>query len=79
MACRKRLKTLDDLRRYLAATINKLDSGELDEAGAKSRAYICNILASIIGSSSLEDRVKELEKLVAGRQEKPGRRLSICQ
>lgn len=58
----RRLKTLDDLRRYLAAVVNRLDSGELSDAEAKSRAYVVNILASLVKDGDLELRLEALEK-----------------
>ncbi len=58
---RKRFGSLHDIRRYLGDVLNRLDSGKLDDTGAKSRAYIANILAGIIKDSDIEQRLKELE------------------
>lgn len=59
---RKRFGTLSDIRRYLADVLNRLDSGELADTEAKSRAYIANILASVIHESDNERRMSEIEK-----------------
>lgn len=73
---RRRFKTLDDLRRYLADALNKLDSGEMDEAAVKARAYVLNIMAGICREAELEQRVARLEELLSnrnGRAEMPRR------
>lgn len=61
---RKRFGTITDIRRYLGQVLNQLDSGELTEMQAKTRAYICGILATIIRDSDLEVRLTALEQSV---------------
>jgi hypothetical protein len=67
----KRLKTLADLRRFLAAKITALDAGELDESRLRTFAYALTTLAAIIRDSDLEQRLEKLEKQAAENQ--PGR------
>lgn len=59
---RRRLNTLTDVKRYLVNCINRLESGELTDAEAKSRTYVSNILAGIIKDSDLETRLAAVEK-----------------
>lgn len=59
---RRRLNTLTDVKRYLVNCINRLESGELTDAEAKSRTYISNALAGIIKDSDLETRLAAVEK-----------------
>jgi hypothetical protein len=59
---KKRLKTLEDCRRYLAGLVNRLESGEIDGQIAGRLGYITNILISCIKDSDLETRIVELEK-----------------
>lgn len=61
---RRRFKTLDDLRRYLADALNKLDSGEMNEKEVKTRAYVLNVMAGIIREGELEERVAALEAVL---------------
>lgn len=63
---KRRLKSLDDLRRYLAWTLNQLESGEIDDARAKTAAYCTNIMAGIIRDSDLEARIAALEENKGG-------------
>jgi len=58
----KRLKTLADLRRFLAAQITALDRNEIDENRLRCLSYALGVLASIIKDSDLEERLSKLEK-----------------
>ena len=58
----KRLKTLDDLRRYLASLITRTESGAVDPAMGGKLTYMVSILARIIEGTDLERRVGELEE-----------------
>jgi hypothetical protein len=58
----KRLKTLDDLRRYMASLITRTESGAVDPAIGGKLTYMVSTLAKIITDSELETRVMELEK-----------------
>jgi len=64
MAGRKRLKTLCDIRRYLAGLINRVEAGELDPNVMSKLTYTSNVLAGIVRDSDLEQRIKQLEEQV---------------
>jgi len=66
---KRRLKSLTDLRRYLADALNRFERSEIDETRLKTIAYSINILSSLVKDSDLESRVEALEKLQA---ERPG-------
>lgn len=59
---RKRLKTLEDCRRYLARIVNDVEGGELDPKIAGRLGYLISILKSCIESGEIEKRLKELEE-----------------
>ena len=58
---KKRLKTIEDVRRYLANLINRVESGLIDPAVAGRLGYLASILKSCIESGDLEKRLQELE------------------
>ncbi len=62
MASRKRLKTLSDVRRYIANLMNRVEGGEVDPALAGKLGYLANILKSCIESGDIELRLEALEK-----------------
>ena len=64
MAGRARLKTLSDLRRHMAALINKTEAGEMDASTLSKLSYAVNILAGIIQNSDIERRISQLEEQV---------------
>jgi|AntAceMinimDraft_9_1070365.scaffolds.fasta_scaffold00753_20 hypothetical protein len=68
MAGRRRLKTLCDIRRYLASILNRIESGELDPAIGGKTAYIANILIGCIRDSELEERIVALEKQIEAKK-----------
>ena len=59
---KRRLKTLEDVRRYLANLINRLEAQEVDPALAGRLGYLANSLARIIEGSDIERRIENLEK-----------------
>jgi hypothetical protein len=62
---KRRLRSIDDVRRYLASLITRLEdssAGEIDPALAGRLAYISNILLGAIKDSDLERRIAELER-----------------
>jgi hypothetical protein len=61
----KRLKTLSDIRRFLAAKITALDQGTIDENRLRTFGYALSVLAGIIRDSDLETRLAALEKAAA--------------
>lgn len=60
----RRLKTLDDVRRYLASLINRTEAGEVEPSLAGRLGYLANSLAKVIETGDLERRVSELEAKV---------------
>ena len=61
---KRRLKSLEDVRRYLANLINEARAGNVEITLASRLGYLLNILKSTITDSDLEDRVKKLEEEV---------------
>lgn len=59
---RKRLKTLEDCRRYLAGLVNRVESGELDQQSAKTLTYISSHIIGVLKESEIDARLTELEK-----------------
>ena len=59
---RKRLKTMSDLRRFLANLINETASGITDPALAGKLGFLLNILRGVLSDSDLEARISRLEK-----------------
>lgn len=57
------LKTLSDLRRFMAKITNQLyrGDGEMAESKARCLAYMASILRDVIKESDLENRITELE------------------
>ena len=64
---KRRLKTLTDIRRFLADAMNRFESEEIDENRVKTIAYCCNVLSGIVKDSDLETRVNELERSMGAR------------
>ncbi len=65
---RRRLKTLEDVRRYLANLINRTEDGEVDPSLAGKLGYLANSLARVIEGSELEKRVDALERQMTKNQ-----------
>jgi len=61
-APRKRLKSLGDVRVYLAALINETRAGEVEPGLAGKLGFLLNILRGVISDSDLETRLEKLEK-----------------
>jgi hypothetical protein len=59
-----RLKTLDDLRRYLARLINETRAGDIAPQLAGKLGFLLNVLKGVITEAELESRVSELERLI---------------
>jgi hypothetical protein len=57
-----RLKTLLDVRRFLARVLNDLDANRIQESKAKALGYLCSIMKDIIRDSDLEQRIEKLEQ-----------------
>ena len=59
---RRRLKTMSDLRRYMAGLINRTEDGKVDPAVLTKLSYSISILSRIIADSDIEERLKQLEE-----------------
>lgn len=57
-----RLKTLLDIRRFLARVLNDLDANRINESKAKALGYCCSIMKEIIRETDLEKRIEKLEQ-----------------
>ena len=66
----KRLQKAQDLRRYLASLINRVESGEVEVNLGKSLAYMSSILLRIIEGGDLEGRVEQLERKMESKRKK---------
>jgi len=62
---RKRLKTLNDARRYLANLINRLEDNEIDAVRAAKLGFLTNVLIGCIKDGDLETRIEKLEQMEA--------------
>jgi hypothetical protein len=60
---KRRLKTNQDCRRYLANLINRLEAGEVDPTIAGRAGYLTNILIRCIEGTEIEERLAKLEQL----------------
>ena len=58
---RRRLKTAQDLRRYLADLINRVEQAETTPELAGKLGYLANILLRVIEGSDMEARITALE------------------
>ena len=58
---RRRLKTAQDLRRYLADLINRVEQAETTPEMASKLGYLSNILLRVIEGTDLEKRIEALE------------------
>jgi len=63
----KRLKSLNDVRRFLSAVTNDLNDDKITESRARTLGYLSSILQQVIQNSDLEARVEELEKELKAR------------
>jgi len=57
-----RLKTLSDVRRFMANITNKLNNEEIEESKARCFGYLCSVLKDLIKDSDMESRLAALEK-----------------
>lgn len=58
----RRLQTSQDLRRYLAGLINRVEGNKIDAGLAKNLTYMTSILLRVIEGSDFEKRLDEIEK-----------------
>lgn len=64
----KRFNTIQDLRRYLAALVNRLDLGAVDPGTAGKIGYLCSILHRVLVDSDLEVRLTALETKISSQE-----------
>ncbi len=64
MRKKRRLKSLDDLRRWMADVGNKLENDEIDVVHARCFAYLASVMAGIIKGGDLEARLEALERSI---------------
>jgi hypothetical protein len=57
-----RIKSLVDVRRFMARTLNDLDTDKITESKARTLGYLCSVLRDVIKDSDLESRILKLEK-----------------
>ncbi len=62
------LKTLADVRRFLARITNELYQDQIPESRARALIYAGSVLKSIIESGDLEQRISQLEKTMKENQ-----------
>jgi len=65
---KRRLKSLEDTRRFVSAIINALNRDDLELNKAKGLGYLCQILAKVIEGDSIESRVAALEEALKNRE-----------
>jgi hypothetical protein len=67
---KKRFKSIDDIRRFIAGITNDLNDNKFpDEMKIKkvrALGYLANVMLDVLKSSSIEDRVNDLEKRLNG-------------
>ena len=59
---RFRLGTAEEVRQYLAGVVTRLENNELTESGAKTRAYLGQVIVRVIEGAGMEDRLAALEQ-----------------
>ncbi|MFZ0931361.1 MAG: hypothetical protein WAN11_22345 [Syntrophobacteraceae bacterium] len=64
----RRLKTLEDVRRYLAHLIKAIEADQIEATKGGRLAYIASILIRAIEGSDIEQRVENLEKQLSNRR-----------
>ena len=66
---KRRLKSAQDVRRFLADLIHRVDADEVDGGKAAKLGYLANILLSAVRTDELEERLSRLENAVKERQQ----------
>ena len=66
----KRLQNAQDLRRYLASLLNRVELGQVEVNLGKSLAYMSSILLRIIEGGDLEGRVLQLGQKLESKRKK---------
>lgn len=61
---KRRLKTSEDVRRYLASLINRTEAGKVEASLAGKLGYLANSLVKVIEVNDLEKRIYDLESRI---------------
>ena len=61
MGSKKRLKSMEDVRRYLANLVNRVESGTVAPETATKLGFLANILIRALEKGNLEERLQRLE------------------
>ena len=62
---KRRLQSADDVRKFLADLVNRLNRNEIDVARAGRLGYLASILVGVLRDSDLETRIRALEARLA--------------
>jgi hypothetical protein len=63
---RRKLRTLNDIRRYLANLLLQLEADHVERQKATSLAYIASLIQKAIVDATIEPQLRELEKRLGG-------------
>ena len=58
---RRRLKNMQDVRRYITNLVNRIESDEIDHQKVQKIANLLTILPKFIEGSTMEERIETLE------------------
>ena len=64
---KRRLKSVDDVRRYLADLIHRTEAGQVDPSLAGRLGYLLNLCKGCIVDGDLEKRIEQLERVMEER------------
>ena len=67
---KRRLKTLSDVRRWLADVANRLEAGQVNEGFARCAGYLSSIMSQIIQNGDIELRLSKLERALENESKK---------
>ena len=59
---KKRLKTIENVRVYLADLINRTETGDIEPTLSGKLGYLVSILVRVIEGGDLEKRIKAIEE-----------------
>lgn len=62
----RRLKNHGDVRRFLAATLNKMEKGDSDPQLGARLAYVASILLKAMEHEEMAERLKRIEEALNG-------------
>ena len=64
MPKKRRLKTTNDIRRFLAYIVLRMDGDEIPLEKGTKLSYVCNILLHAIENTEMEQRLRMLEETI---------------